>query len=829
MKKLLYFAAALLTFAACEKEVEAPVEKATPATYKVTIKAGFADETKTAYDAAGKFSWVAGDKIGVMVQKEGELKQVTFTAKSAGAVTEFEGEVEEGWTVAEYASYPFTGVTEGYARNDFAWDKSNGEEYGWRLWGSIKPDLENPLASTPLIAKKDAEGYYSFKTATAIVKFTVENVPYETYYAYLEVPAATKEQYNLNGWYTLGEDGYPTMATAFEPWENRYNWNAPTDYNQTIDYYFFIPEGKLPAGTKFELCNSSWAAIKSFEVKQDVEILRNRVTNIAPVEIEAYSPNLEENQIWIKPWNISVNSDCSKFDGSGRYEGGGAAALVDGNAETYWHSAWYSGYTNEQEYYNPNTDFDEKYGITIDIKLEEALKDFKVSYYVRHNNNNGAPREIIFAGSNDGTSWTDIETVASDELMKVAAGARVDLPAVHATEPFSYLRLGITKAGNGDTPNILTAAGNSTAMAELLLFKAEEAVAPQPSGITIDGNFEDWDGVEAFTSVGNRFKEWKFASDETNVYFYYKIDASKIKADGSSKIYVGFDLDKDPTTGAQGEYGGAGTASGFSITESGLEAVAYFYPWDGTTAVVTGELPDSYVRCPAGTETETGKVTVQGNVNGGDAFLEISIPRAALGSPAAGTIIVNSAMQYYPTGRTEVTLTEGGAGEPTQAPVFKKVTSTEEITDGSYLFVYEAEAKAFNGGLETLDAVNNTIDVTINEDATIDATEATLAAVFTLDLTQGTAKSASGFYISNTTGSSYSNGLKQSADAAKAFLGQSFTIDADGNVLASFERDNSGATGHMILNFNSASDQKRFRYYKEGNQKQIQLYKYIGE
>lgn len=473
MKKLMYFAAALLTFAACNKEVEAPVENTAPATYKVTIKAGFDAETKTAYDEAGKFSWVEGDKIGVMVTKDSELKQVTFVAKASGAVTDFEGEVEEGWTIEGSASYPFTGVTEGYACNDFAWGETNtAGTYGWRLWGSIKPDLDNPLASTPLIGKKvEGADYFAFKTATAIVKFTVENVPYETYYAYLEVPAATKEQYNLNGWYTLGEDGYPTMATAVEPWENRYNWNVPTDYNQTMDYYFFIPEGKLPAGTKFELCNSSWAAIKSFEVKQDVEILRNRVTNIAPVEIEAYSPNLEENQIWIKPWNISVNSDCTKFDGTGSYEGGTYKALVDGNAETYWHSAWYSGYTNENGYYNPATDFDAKYGITIDIKLEEPLKDFNISYYTRHNNNNGEPREIIFAGSNDGNTWTDIETVANDELMKVAAGARVDLPVISAAEAFSYLRIGITKAGNGDTPNDLTAGGNSTAIAELLLFK----------------------------------------------------------------------------------------------------------------------------------------------------------------------------------------------------------------------------------------------------------------------------------------------------------------------------------------------------------------------
>ena len=55
--------------------------------------------------------------------------------------------------------------------------------------------------------------------------------------------------------------------------------------------------------------------------------------------------------------------------------------------------------------------------------------------------------------------------------MKVAAGARVDLPNVNAPAAYSYLRIGITKAGNGDTPNSLTGGANSTAMGEILLFQ----------------------------------------------------------------------------------------------------------------------------------------------------------------------------------------------------------------------------------------------------------------------------------------------------------------------------------------------------------------------
>lgn len=526
MKKLLYFAAALLTFAACEKEVEAPVEKATPATYKVTIKAGFADETKTAYDAAGKFSWVAGDKIGVMVQKEGELKQVTFTAKSAGAVTEFEGEVEEGWTVAEYASYPFTGVTEGYARNDFAWDKSNGEEYGWRLWGSIKPDLENPLASTPLIAKKDAEGYYSFKTATGILKFTVKNVPLETYYAYLAVPSETKEQYNLNGWYSLNDEGLPTMATAIEPWEDRYNWNAPTDYNQTMDYYFFVPEGTLPVGTKFELCNSSWAAIKSFEVKTAVEVVRNRVTNVAPVEIEAYSPALEENQVWIKAKNIKAADVCT-------HDGGGIAALVDFDYSTYWHSNWYYAVTGN----------DSVYGIFFDITLEEALKDFRFEYVVRDANANARPTAIVLGVSNDGENWTKVAELATDEMLNAVAGARVALPDVNADAAYKYLRFGITDSANTDEGSLT---GNlnfdgykkCVNLAELLLFKAGEVTPPEPKNVDVLTN------ANTINETSTTYKDWTTETFETGATYTGDSagDASTIqlRSDVKNGLYSGF-------------------------------------------------------------------------------------------------------------------------------------------------------------------------------------------------------------------------------------------------------------------------------------------------
>lgn len=286
MKKTI-LALAALALVGCAKEAARTevVEPAPVATGRVvTITAAIDPVTKTAYDEEGKFAWVAGDKIGVMASNAEGTTQIEFTADAAGAITTFTGVVPEGYELEGVASYPFEGHAS-YLSNDLAWDKSNGEEYGWRLWGSVQPSLENPLASTPLIGTRieDTQSF-TFKTATAIVKFTVKNVPIEAEYAYLTVPEESDA--NLNGWYNLTEGGYISMDDAVEPWKNRYNWNAPTEINSTMEYYFFIPVGTLPAGTQFQLCVYGEPALFTAEFKKDVEVVRNAVTNIAAIELE---------------------------------------------------------------------------------------------------------------------------------------------------------------------------------------------------------------------------------------------------------------------------------------------------------------------------------------------------------------------------------------------------------------------------------------------------------------------------------------------------------------------------------------------------------------
>ena len=145
---------------------------------------------------------------------------------------------------------------------------------------------------------------------------------------------------------------------------------------------------------------------------------------------------------------------------------------------------------------------------------------------------------------------------------------------------------------------------------------------------------------------------------------------------------------------------------------------------------------------------------------------------------------------------------------------YVKVTSTKDVTSGIYLIVYETDKLAFNGGLETLDAVGNSVSVEINGNMIV-SNETVDAAIFTYDATTKTLKSASGKYIGKTANS---NGIDVSETKAYTNI---ISIDEDGNAVIT-------ASGECVLRYNSTSDQKRFRYYKSG-QKAIQLYKKTNE
>lgn len=152
-------------------------------------------------------------------------------------------------------------------------------------------------------------------------------------------------------------------------------------------------------------------------------------------------------------------------------------------------------------------------------------------------------------------------------------------------------------------------------------------------------------------------------------------------------------------------------------------------------------------------------------------------------------------------------------------PHYAKVTSTGDITNGDYLIVYETGSVAFNGSLTTIDATSNKIDVTISE-SKITANSTVNAAKFTIDVTNKYIKSASDKYINQ---AGWSNSIAGN-DAATSV--HSMSIDGSGNfVVEGTGNDGAGTPTYVQLKYNAENSQKRFRFYKSG-QEDIQLYKY---
>ena len=155
---------------------------------------------------------------------------------------------------------------------------------------------------------------------------------------------------------------------------------------------------------------------------------------------------------------------------------------------------------------------------------------------------------------------------------------------------------------------------------------------------------------------------------------------------------------------------------------------------------------------------------------------------------------------------------EGGETGPAK---FVKVTSAPSDWSGTYLIVYETGKVAFDGSRTSFDATSNTKTVTISNNE-IEATDAMKAIAFTIvkNGSNYNIKGASGKYIGN---NSNSNGLTTSASA----LNNTITFKSASEI-------HIVGAGGAYLRYNSASDQKRFRYYKSSSytgQKAIQLYK----
>lgn len=171
------------------------------------------------------------------------------------------------------------------------------------------------------------------------------------------------------------------------------------------------------------------------------------------------------------------------------------------------------------------------------------------------------------------------------------------------------------------------------------------------------------------------------------------------------------------------------------------------------------------------------------------------------------TATIASSETYRPAlvSYTVVVTKSGEDPMPITGNSYVRLSTVPSDWSGLYLIVYEGEGVAFDGALDSYDKTYNTIAVEI-EDGVIAVTSATEAAEFII------APSGSGYSIQGKSGKymgakDSSNGL---ATADTPYINTLSISNSGEAVIASAQ--------NTYLRFNAADNQKRFRYYKTGQQ-----------
>lgn len=125
--------------------------------------------------------------------------------------------------------------------------------------------------------------------------------------------------------------------------------------------------------------------------------------------------------------NFYVSTNADQNTGGGKVDGGGIAALVDNNYNTYFHTRWEGTKVNEPHYFQ--------------VDLGEGLKYEEFSFSYKPRENSPAPTSMIVSGSNDGSQFNTLTTITSG-LPSHTSGKTYQSASI--TSSYRYLRFTVT-------------------------------------------------------------------------------------------------------------------------------------------------------------------------------------------------------------------------------------------------------------------------------------------------------------------------------------------------------------------------------------------------
>lgn len=310
MKKVLYSMMALLCFAivSCEKEQTAdntetspaePFAFVLPANIPATLTASYTD-TKTDYDADGKFSWTVGNQVAMMYVND--LSNPTSQGWVAYEVTSISNEGRYAtFSIVEtadnqgranaMADYTSTGIaiySASVARP--ASGTSEYVSYGKPFF--TKPSSLTGSASEVMLigspANEEKPTDLKFSTAMAVLKISVSGIPSDA--VSFGLYTADQDNYPIAGDYLLNIGGDKEVKLGdYTKYGSSHTGQAylkaSLSGDATQTFYFNIPTGTYAANTiSMKLLDSNENVLLEKTIKKEFTFNRNDLIEVGPYE-----------------------------------------------------------------------------------------------------------------------------------------------------------------------------------------------------------------------------------------------------------------------------------------------------------------------------------------------------------------------------------------------------------------------------------------------------------------------------------------------------------------------------------------------------------------
>lgn len=241
------------------------------------------------------------------------------------------------------------------------------------------------------------------------------------------------------------KDGYSTSQTAIlDACDGLYSANLV--YNNETATQEQLQAAASELNAYYTTLLNAYNAVKEagLEVKKtELQTLINK-TNALIDECGdvTYTPATFDGEAPLQTTNTTgdfyVSTNADQNAGGNSSDGGGIAALVDNNYNTYFHTRWDGTVVNETHYFQ------------VDLGEELSTNNFTFSYKPR--NGSPAPTAMTAYGSNDGTTFTDVLATITEGLPAHNSGNTYQSSTISSDISYRYLRFTVTEsAGPGDT------------------------------------------------------------------------------------------------------------------------------------------------------------------------------------------------------------------------------------------------------------------------------------------------------------------------------------------------------------------------------------------